>query len=75
MAQVDWLFEMLPSLEQDDILRLVTTGNIDSVVLHIYAVSRNWPRNDHGKFLHSVYVVLEKTKGKLDVYNIYNKSL
>lgn len=71
MAQVDWLFEMIPFLNEGDaIASLVTSGDIDAVPIHMYAISRKWPRNDDNHFKFNVYVILEKPKEKLDIYNI-----
>ena len=71
MAQIDWLFEVLPSLEADEaIVSIVTSGDIDAIPLHMYAIARSWPRHTDGSFLHDIYVLLQKPKGKLDLYDV-----
>ncbi len=71
MAQVDWLaqFKEDDNLRSgDSVVSIVTSGDIDAVVIHLFYVSQHWPRND-GKFNTSVYVILQKPSGST-VYNI-----
>jgi hypothetical protein len=72
MAQVDWLtsFQNEGNLKEgDSAASIVTSGDIDSVVIHLYFVSQRWPRNNNKKFIHPVFVILQKPSGA-DVYNI-----
>lgn len=71
MAQADWLLYYLPHLQQGDaIASIVTSGDIDAVTIHLFLVSRLWPRNESGAFRSRVYVILQKPGKKVDVYNI-----
>ncbi|XP_070203435.1 uncharacterized protein [Littorina saxatilis] len=71
MAQLDWLLELLPSLQPGEgVLSVVTSGDIDAVVIHLFVISNLWPRSSDGKFQHPVHVMLQKAKGMSDVYNI-----
>lgn len=71
MAQLDWLIELLPSLKpHEPVISFVTSGDIDAVILHIFMVSNRWPRQHNVNFINPVYVVLQKSKGSYDVYNI-----
>ena len=49
---------------------MATSGDIDSVPIHLFALSYQWPRDINGKFKNPVYVILQKTNAKNDVYNI-----
>ena len=71
MAQIDWLFEYSRYLQADDeaVASIVTSGDIDSVIIHLYTVSRCWPRKEDRTFKNPVYVILQKPSGS-DVYNI-----
>lgn len=69
MAQVDWLFDCLSELNDGDaILSVVTSGDIDAVIIHMFALSYKWPRNTDGKYKFPVYVLLQKPSP--DLYNI-----
>ena len=71
MAQVDWLakFKDEDNLQPGEaVASIVTSGDIDAVVIHIFYVSRHWPRID-GRFPNPVYVILQKPSGST-VYNI-----
>lgn len=71
MAQADWLYEILPKLEENEsIVALVTSGDIDSVLIHMFTVSKSWPRTENGLFKFSVHVDLQKPKGRVDIYHI-----
>ena len=45
------------------------SGDIDSVYIHLYVVSRYWKRTETGKFKTPLYVILQKKGPKYDVYN------
>lgn len=71
MAVVDWAIYLQDKLEDDEcIVSIISSGDIDAVYIHLYAISKLWKRNQNGKFSNTVYVVLQKPKGKNDVYNI-----
>ena len=71
LAQVDWLLSASQNLcEKKAVASFVSSGDIDSVIVHLFAISLHWPRDNQGQFLHPVYVVLQK-RGKLfDFYDI-----
>ena len=48
----------------------MTSGDIDAIPLHMYAIVRSWPRHTDSSFLHDIYVLLQKPKGKLDLYDV-----
>ena len=59
MGQVDWLKEALPTLNDDEaVLSAVTSGDVDSLIVHMLFLSYGWPRKDDGDFKHPVYVWL-----------------
>ena len=69
-AQIDWVIEMSKSAKKGDvILSLVSSADIDAVVLHLFAMSIHLPRDQDGQFLQEVFVVLKKTTVK-DINNI-----
>ena len=70
MAQVDWLYTMLEGFKTpgEGIASIVTSGDIDSVVIHLFSIAHTWPRKENGQFLHPVYVVLQKPMGFFDIY-------
>jgi hypothetical protein len=71
LAQVDWILSCVENLEMGDaVVSIVTLGDIDAVVLHLYAISLWWPRNANGLFAHSVFVLLQKPKKRMDIYCI-----
>ena len=69
-AQLDWIVYYAASLVPGEVmLSIVTSADIDSVVLHLFALSDHFPRNENGTFKNDVYVMLQKT-GHFDLYNI-----
>ena len=69
-AQVDWIVHYSTSLAPGEVmLSLVTSADIDAVVLHMFALADHFPRNEDGTFKNDVYVMLQKA-GHFDVYNI-----
>lgn len=71
MSQVDWLFECLPFLQPgESVASLVTSGDIDAVPIHLFAIERSWPKNEAGRYNHTVYVILQKPGKHVDIYNI-----
>ncbi|MEW8547851.1 MAG: hypothetical protein AB2693_30460 [Candidatus Thiodiazotropha sp.] len=66
MAQVDWLFDIIADLEENEsVISVVTSANIDSIVIHMFCLSLHWPRNVDGCFKNKVYVLLQKQKSEL----------
>ena len=71
MSQVDWLINSANEMRDGDIvLSYVTSGDIDAIYIHLYAVSKHWPRKQDQTFRNEVIVVLCKPENKLDIYNI-----
>lgn len=69
MAQVDWYLEFEKLIRKgESVISIVTSGDTDSVVIHMFALSQYWPRNDDDSFKTPVYILLQKAK--LDLYNI-----
>ena len=70
MAQVDWLIQEAENLKPGQAaVSIVTSGDIDSVYIHLFALSLYWPRDAEGKFCNPVYILLHKPESKNDVYN------
>lgn len=71
MAMVDWLLEFADQLKPGDACAsIVTSGDIDAVVIHLFAMSFLWPRKEDGKFKNPVYVILQKAGSIFDIYNV-----
>ena len=51
-------------------MSVITSGDIDAVVNHIFALSVYWPKYSNGKYRNPVYVQLLKPGGQFDLYNI-----
>ena len=69
MSQVDWLFDIVKDLNEDEsVISIVTSADIDSIVIHMFCLAFHWPRNADGRFKHQVYVQLQKQKSEL--YNM-----
>ena len=71
MAMVDWLGDCVQDLKDGEgIVAYVTSGDIDAVVIHMFALSLHWPRKHDSSFSNPVYVVLQKPEGQHDIYCI-----
>ncbi|ESO90207.1 hypothetical protein LOTGIDRAFT_164522 [Lottia gigantea] len=71
MSQIDWLWEYASDLSPGDVcVSMVTSGDIDAVVLHLFFASWKWKRNKNGRFINPIYVLLHKPAGMFDIYNI-----
>ena len=71
LAQVDWLIQAVPQMKPgESAVSIVTSGDIDAIPIHLFALSFQLPRNEQNKFINNVFVVLQKTHGKSDIYNI-----
>ena len=70
LAQIDWLMEYLALLKPgESCLSIVSSGDVDAVIAHLFAVSHMWPRQTIGDFHHQVYVLFLKPSSA-DLYNI-----
>ena len=72
MACADWLFTATQDgtlSDGESAVCFVTSGDIDTVVILIFLVSRWWPRHHNRKFQNDLFVVLSKKSGR-DVYNV-----
>ena len=72
MAQVDWLAKFAEDgvlQPGDSMASTVTSGDINSVVIHLFYVSQHWQRMEDGKFPNPVFVILQKPSGSI-VYNV-----
>lgn len=71
MAVVDWLIEFKDQMKAGEcIISIISSGDIDAVPIHIYAVSQYWNRDAESNFIIPVYVLLQKPRGRWDIYNI-----
>ena len=71
MSQVDWLVQNANKLQPGEAaVSIVTSGDIDALYIHLFALSLHWPRTENGRFHSPVYVVLQKPGSKYDVYNV-----
>ncbi|WAR09221.1 hypothetical protein MAR_019179 [Mya arenaria] len=78
MVQIDWLMEYSSCLQQDEsCASIVTSGDIDAVVLHMFAMAYRWPRLEEKSFKNDVFVIIQKpgnnTGNTINNYN-YNDS-
>lgn len=70
MAQADWLLDMIADLQPGQaVCSIVSSGDIDAIVIHLFMISSKWPRNNERKFIYPVYVILKKHE-KMDLYDI-----
>ena len=70
MSVCDWVVEFLPQvLPGQAIVTLVTSGDIDAVVIQMFTLAKLWTDKDVVD-RPTVYVILQKPGGKWDVYNI-----
>ena len=70
MSQFDWLFHYSTLQDDCDFASVLSSGDIDGLVIHLFGVSRLWPPNGDGTFRNSVFVVLQKPGEKMDIFNI-----
>lgn len=68
-SQVDWLSEMSQLLKSNEaVISVVTSAEIESLVIHLFALSLYWPRHSDSSFKHTVCILLQKQMPEL--YNI-----
>ena len=70
MAQVDWVMGENDQDDRSPIFSVVSSGDIDSVLIHMFAVSKKWKRGEERKFLRQVYVSLQKPGKTSETYCI-----
>ena len=71
MSQVDWLISSYTSLNSGEcVVSVVTSGDIDAIPIHLFAVSLFLQRNEKGTFDNKVFVMLQKPYGLCDIYCI-----
>ncbi|XP_070182538.1 uncharacterized protein, partial [Littorina saxatilis] len=71
MAQADWLREVMNELEDgDSLVSIVSSADIDALPIHLFALGRFWQRSEDRSFKVPVHLVLQKAKGRMDVYNV-----
>lgn len=71
MSQIDWLMEYSSLVKKNEsCVSIVSSGDIDAVVLHLFAVSYKWPRQEDDTFANNVFVLLRKPNQQYDIYNI-----
>ena len=71
MSILDWLISFQEALHDGEtVVSIITSGDIDAVYSHIYTVAKYWNRNEEGNFKNQVFVILQKQRGKHDIYNI-----
>jgi hypothetical protein len=65
MAQLDWVLHLQPMLKssRESVVSVVTSGDIDAVVIHLYVLTWSNCQNP-------VYVVLQKPGQLMDIYNM-----
>lgn len=71
LSQADWLISSYTSLNSGECaVSVVTSGDIDAIPMHLFAVSLFLQRNEKGTFDHKVFVMLQKPYGPCDIYCI-----
>ncbi len=73
MAQLDWLLDVSTELKDgDSVVSVVTSGDIDAIPIHLFALAQKWPRKEDGTFQFPVFVLLQKARGMFDIFNVTN---
>jgi hypothetical protein len=71
MSQVDWILTTAGELEPgDSVVSIVTSGDIDAIVIHMFALAIKWPRKEDNTFCFPVYVILQKPDHVIDIYDV-----
>ena len=66
MSQVDWLKDIKDELREGEAtVSVVTSADIDSIVIHLFALAQFWPRHESGSFRNKVFILLQKQKSEL----------
>ena len=62
IAQADWLPNVAQELEEDEsVICYVTSGDIDTLPIHMLAVALFWPRFPNQTFKKDVYLILKQS--------------
>ena len=71
MAQLDWLISAQDDIKEGEAIAcVVTSGDIDAVYAHMFVLSKQWPMYSNRKFRNPVYVILQKPRSVMDIYNV-----
>ena len=71
MAQVDWLIQEAENLKPGQAaVSIVTSGDIDSVYIHLFALSLYWPRDAEGKFCNPVFFCINLNQRMIEMLEI-----
>ena len=71
MAIMDWVIEAKNELKPgDSVASIITSGDIDSVVIHLFCLTLKWPRDSKGCYINNVFIILQKPGNTMDVHNI-----
>ena len=66
MSQIDWLEDIRKDFQPDEsVVSVVTSADIDSLVIHLFAISLHWPRNSDSTLKKKGYILLQKQKQEL----------
>ena len=71
MAPLDWLISAQDDIKEGEaVVSVVTSGDVDAVYTHMFVVSKYWPINSNGSFKNQVFVILQKPRSMIDIYNV-----
>ena len=71
VALLDWLISAQDDIKEGEaIVSVVTSWDVDAVYTHMFVVSKYWPRNSNGSFKNQVFVILQKPRSMIDIYNV-----
>ena len=71
MLVVKWLVDAQTTLNPGDIVgSMITSVDIDAVVIHLFVLPLKWPRRPDGMYANTVLVLLQKSAGIYDIYNM-----
>ena len=71
MALLDWLVSVRSDLtEGEAVASIVTSGDIDAIYVHMFVLSKVWPRYSNRTFKNSAFVILQKKNTLIDIYNV-----
>jgi hypothetical protein len=73
LAKVGWLFTIAEKLATNDsIVSILTSEDIDSLVVHLFVQTLHWQRNTDRIFGNTVYIpyICRKSDNKPELYNI-----
>ena len=71
MALLVWLISAQDDIKEGEaVVSVVTSGHVDAVHTHMFVVTKCWPRNSNGSFKNQVFVILQKPRSMIDIYNV-----